>query len=180
MLRKARPENSICVDLSGTDAGHESVPIMIGAVRARIELDHARWLRRSDVIEQQQLKPTGLPRKHTEIDAVCENCRAQRETSSRLVDVLSYGARVNFRPKVTLVARYHGVTHGAFGNPQDTARFPPLLKVRRASYRASLLTSPWVCRPALGCDLASSRWRRLLMQASRLGFSRIAKFMFGL
>ena len=59
-----RTEGAICVDLSGTDSGHENVPVMVGAVRARIELDHPRRLRRSGIIEQQQLHPSRLPREH--------------------------------------------------------------------------------------------------------------------
>ena len=52
-----RTEGAIRVELSGTDAGHENVPVMVGAVRARIEVDHPCRLRRRGIIEQQQLDP---------------------------------------------------------------------------------------------------------------------------
>src|SRR3954447_23149657 len=34
-----RTERAIGVDLSGADPGHENVPVMVGAVPARVELD---------------------------------------------------------------------------------------------------------------------------------------------
>ena len=37
---------AIRINLSGTNARHKDVPVMIGAVRARIELDYPRRMRR--------------------------------------------------------------------------------------------------------------------------------------
>jgi hypothetical protein len=42
MLRIEWAVGAIRINLPGTDPGHESMPVMVGAVRARIELDHAR------------------------------------------------------------------------------------------------------------------------------------------
>jgi hypothetical protein len=57
---------------------------MVAAVRARIEFDDARWLRRSDIIEQQQLHPARFPRKHTEIGPLCKDGGAQRDAPTGL------------------------------------------------------------------------------------------------
>jgi hypothetical protein len=73
---------AIGINLSGTDAWHKDVPVMIGAMRARIELDHARRMRGGGIIEQQEVHPARLPREHAEIDAPGENGGTERETAT--------------------------------------------------------------------------------------------------
>src|SRR6516225_7230628 len=68
-----RAGGAIRINLSGTDSGHENVPVMIGAVRARIELDHAGRVRGGGIVEQQEVHPARLPRKHAEVDTVAED-----------------------------------------------------------------------------------------------------------
>src|SRR6516162_452348 len=87
------PANGLCFDPDKLLTGHESVPIMIGAVPPRIEVDHTCWIGAGAVIEQQRFHPTGLPREHAEIDAVRKDGRAQREIPSRVVDALPRLAR---------------------------------------------------------------------------------------
>ena len=72
-----RTEGAIRVDLSGADPGHEGVPVMVGAVRARVEVDHMRRRCRFGILEQQQLDPRGLPREHGKIDAIWQDDGAQ-------------------------------------------------------------------------------------------------------
>jgi hypothetical protein len=43
---------------------------MVGAVPARIEIDHPRRLRHSGTIKQQKLQPTRLLREHAEVDTI--------------------------------------------------------------------------------------------------------------
>ena len=70
---------AIRINLSGADPGHRNVPIMVGAVRARIELDHARRMRGGGIIEQQEVHPARLPRIHAEIYTIAENVGTQRK-----------------------------------------------------------------------------------------------------
>jgi hypothetical protein len=55
---------------------------MVGAMRARIELDHARRVRVGGIIEQQEVHPARLPGEHTEVDALGENGGTERETAT--------------------------------------------------------------------------------------------------
>jgi hypothetical protein len=59
---------------------------MVAALRARIKFDYARWLRRSGIIEQQQLHPARPPREHAEIGPLRKDGGAQREAATRLVE----------------------------------------------------------------------------------------------
>jgi hypothetical protein len=59
---------------------------MVAALRARIKFDYARWLRRSGIIEQQQLHPARPPREHTEIGSLRKDGGAQREAATSLVE----------------------------------------------------------------------------------------------
>ena len=74
-----RAESAIRIDLSCTDAGHENVPVVVGTVGARIEVDDAHRLQRCGIIEQQQLDPGGLAREHAEVDTAGEDRGAQRK-----------------------------------------------------------------------------------------------------
>jgi hypothetical protein len=57
---------------------------MVGAVRARIELDHARRMRGGGIIEQQEVHPARLPRIHAEFYTVAENVGTQRKAPTRI------------------------------------------------------------------------------------------------
>ena len=64
-----RADGPIGVNLPGTYTRHENVPVMVGAVSVRIELDHPRRVHRSGIIEQQELHPARPHREHAEVDA---------------------------------------------------------------------------------------------------------------
>ena len=83
-----RAVGAICINLPGTDAGHKDVPVMVGAMRARIELDHARRVRGGGIIEQQEVHPARLPREHAEVDALGEDGGAEREAPTRCLPAL--------------------------------------------------------------------------------------------
>jgi hypothetical protein len=53
-------------------------------MRAGIELDHARRVRRVDIIEQQEVQPARLSREHTEVDALGEDGGAEREAATHV------------------------------------------------------------------------------------------------
>src|SRR5208283_4897109 len=74
--------SAIRVNLPGTDAGYKGV--MVGAVHARIELDHVRWVRGGGVIGQQDVHSARLPRVYAEVDTVAESRGAQRKTATRV------------------------------------------------------------------------------------------------
>ena len=59
--RNKRPVRVIRVNLSRTNSRHEGVPIMVGAMRVRIELDHPPRVCYVSVIEQQEIHPARLP-----------------------------------------------------------------------------------------------------------------------
>src|SRR5262245_16493199 len=69
-LRLERSVSPVRVDLTDGETGHEDVPVVIGAMRARIERDHATGLGRLLAVEQQQFDRRGSFRKHTEVDAL--------------------------------------------------------------------------------------------------------------
>ena len=64
----------------------QNVPIMIGAVRARIELNNSGRIGAGGMFKQQELDPTGLPRKDAEIHAVGKDGGTQREAPTGLID----------------------------------------------------------------------------------------------
>ena len=66
---------------------------MVGAVRARIELDHPRRLRRVGIIEQQELDPGRLPREHAEVDAAGDDGGAQRKAPACAPAVVTLARR---------------------------------------------------------------------------------------
>ena len=67
------------VDLSGAQAGHERVPVVVGAVGRRVEPDHAGRLGVARALEEQQLQGRRVPREDTEVDAALHGGGAQRE-----------------------------------------------------------------------------------------------------
>ena len=83
-LRVERSGDAIGVELSRDDAGHKDVPIMVGAVRPRIEVDDPRGLWGVDAIEQQQLSRRVVFGENAEIGAPGNEGRAQRVTLAGL------------------------------------------------------------------------------------------------
>src|SRR5271165_1743709 len=66
------------------DAGHKGVPIMVGAVRTRVEVDNARRVRGVRSVEQQQLGRRTVFGEHAEIGAARDQRRAEREALATL------------------------------------------------------------------------------------------------
>src|SRR6202030_1264908 len=77
-----RAVGAICINLPGADAGHKDVPVMVGAMCARIEFDHAHRVRGGGIIEQQEVHLARLPGDYTEVDALGENGGTERETAT--------------------------------------------------------------------------------------------------
>lgn len=71
---------------------------MICTMRARIEPDNARRLRRSGIIEQQELDLARLPRKDAEIDARGKGSSAERETPASIAAGRVFEVRKNSGP----------------------------------------------------------------------------------
>ena len=78
-LRGERPVRAVAVDLPRPEAGHEHVPVVVRAVRAGVQPDHARGRRRAGIVEEQQLDRGGSLREDAEVDAV------RRQRSRRAV-----------------------------------------------------------------------------------------------
>ena len=94
--RIKRAAGTIGIHLPWADAGNEYVPVVVGAMCARIELDHARRTRGGRIIEQQEVHSGRLPRKHAEIDTVAEDGGAEREASAGLArDRLFQACRIS-------------------------------------------------------------------------------------
>jgi len=74
-----RPGDPVSIDLTRSDAGHKDVPIMVGSVGPRVEIDDPRRHRGVLVIEQQQLRSRAVLSEDAEIGAAGDERRAQRE-----------------------------------------------------------------------------------------------------
>ena len=72
-----RPLDPVAVDLSRPHTGDEYVPVVVGAIRRRIEPDHAERGGVIFALEQQQLDARGGPREQTEVDAAVHDGGAE-------------------------------------------------------------------------------------------------------
>ena len=81
--RVGRPGHAITVDLPGPHAGHEDVPVVIGAIGEGVESDHARGLRVVLPVEKQQLDPGCMAGEEAEVDTTIDERGAERGGSPR-------------------------------------------------------------------------------------------------
>src|ERR1700704_4424230 len=91
VLRVHASVYAIPVNLARTHAGYEDMPVVIGAVRRRVNRDHATWKHIGLAVIQQQLdcgRPTG---EYAEIDAVRYNRCSERITLPRAVRTVCRG-----------------------------------------------------------------------------------------
>ena len=77
-----RPVDAIGIDLAGCDAGHEDVPVVIGAVGYGIERDDARRAARRPRDRTAAARSAQRFGEHAEVDAAVGKGRAQRRTSA--------------------------------------------------------------------------------------------------
>src|SRR6266850_4424334 len=89
-----RPLNSIGVELTGLNRIDERVPVVIGAVGGRVEMNDAGGVWVVFSIKEEQVHAYGIPREQAEVDAAidngCANGRALASGDGRLFD---FGAR---------------------------------------------------------------------------------------
>src|SRR5215472_10005359 len=77
--------DTIGIDLTRGYAAHKNMPIMVGTVSPRVEIDHSRRLRDIHVVEQQQLCSRTVFGEHAEIGAAGNKCRPERKALARSV-----------------------------------------------------------------------------------------------
>ena len=77
-LRREGAVRAVAVDLSRAQPRDERVPVVVGAMRVRIERDDPRRPPRAGLVEQQQLQPGGALREDAEVHALGPEGRAQR------------------------------------------------------------------------------------------------------
>ncbi len=78
-----RPVDAIAVDLSRPHAGNEHVPVVVGAVRRRIERNDAGRRGVILAVEEQQLDARRGPREQAEVDAAVDDRGAERASFGR-------------------------------------------------------------------------------------------------
>jgi hypothetical protein len=71
------------IDLSGAEARHERVPVVVGPVRGRLQSDDAGGLGIVGAVEQHQFQPPGFAGEDAEVDAAVHEGGAQREAPAR-------------------------------------------------------------------------------------------------
>jgi len=79
-----RVDGAISVDLPRADSGNKNVPIVVGEVGTRVELDYSRRLDCILAIEQQKLDSVSPSRKHAEVHTTGENSGAKRKAPARI------------------------------------------------------------------------------------------------
>src|SRR5215813_1911845 len=75
--------DTISIDLTRGYAGDKNMPIMVGTVSPRVEIDHSRRLRGIHVVEQQQLCSSTVLGEHAEIGATGDGCRPEWKALAR-------------------------------------------------------------------------------------------------
>src|SRR5262249_27463867 len=77
-----RSGDTVGVELACGAVWHECVPIMVGAVDPRVQINDPRRLWGVYVVEQQQLRPAAVLGEHAEIDASVDKRRPERKACS--------------------------------------------------------------------------------------------------
>ena len=78
---RAAEERRKCCGIS-----HKHMPVVVGAVSPRVEIDDPRGRRSVHVVEQQQLRPGAVLGEHAEIGAAFDQRRSQREALPSLAN----------------------------------------------------------------------------------------------
>ena len=141
------PVDAVAVELAGGDAGHEGVPVVIGALAARVEVDDARRRGVIDAIEKQQLDAGGVLREDAEVDAAGTERGAERKAGA--VRCVAGPARRSSAPGPASVARLE--------LPSADLSRPPPARCCAAARSASTTASSCRTRPA---GMAGSPRRR--------------------
>ena len=93
-FRIERPRDAVGIELSGRNAWNEGVPVVIGPVGARVEIDHPRRRRGIRAVEQQQLSRPAAFGEQAEIRAGAVERRAQRKAPAGMLDRMArHGAK---------------------------------------------------------------------------------------
>src|ERR1700733_3112386 len=81
-LRREWAVYAIAVELTGADARHEGMPVVICPVDVWIEIDHSRRTSVVRAVEEQQLHGSGVLGKHTEVHAIRDERSAEWKARS--------------------------------------------------------------------------------------------------
>src|SRR5438270_12336621 len=93
-----RPLDAVAVNLSRAHTRQEHMPVVVSAVRRRIQPNHAGRQRIIRSIEEQEFHVRGCPREETEVDATVSDGGAQRSASADELGPDLY-AHVRFTPE---------------------------------------------------------------------------------
>src|SRR3954449_7310505 len=75
------PCDPVAIDLAGNDVGNKYVPIVVGPVLTRVELNDAEWFLRFDMIKKHELNRRGVFGVDAEIGALGRKRCPERKTS---------------------------------------------------------------------------------------------------
>jgi len=78
--------DAVGIDLTRDDAWYKDVPVMVGAVGPRVEIDDPKGHRRVHVLEQQQLRCGTVLGEHTEIGAAGDESGTKRKALAFLAN----------------------------------------------------------------------------------------------